>query len=280
MHVEAGLIRALARVELLQQQPERKQVARGRRRLAAGLFRAHVHRRTHHRAGGGVNNAGVRRQRVRGQHRRSLIIDRGGEISVRDPAAGVRRGAFKCAREPEVEHLHVTVRQQHDVLGFEIAVNHAGGVRHGQCAHHLFGDAHAGGPIETSPQRIAQAAPVNQLEDQIIGVVDRDVVVDAADVGMIELRQNPRLAQQPRARRLVEAMRATNGFERDLPLQRGVEGHVDLAHAAFAERADHLVVRNSSHSLRTGTLPTIASRAANGKAGPRDCRNSDIFCVT
>ena len=46
-------------------------------------------------------------------------------------------------REAEVEHLHVAVAAHHDVLGLDVAMDDAGGVRGGQRARHLPPDLDA-----------------------------------------------------------------------------------------------------------------------------------------
>ena len=77
--------------------------------------------------------------------------------------------------------------------------------------------------------------------DQLHGDVDVPVgfadLVDRADVRMIELRRQPRLAQQPRARRGIGERRGRQDLERDVAVEPRVTGPVHLAHATRTDKA-------------------------------------------
>ena len=91
----------------------------------------------------------------------------------------------------------ITVRRQHHVVGFEITMDHTGAVRRDEHLGDLLGDRHRALPVETALDRTRQALALDQLEHEVVLSVVFDVVVDAADVRVIELGQHPRFAEEP-----------------------------------------------------------------------------------
>ena len=72
-----------------------------------------------------------------------------------------------------------------------------GRVRRDQDRGDLPGDAHRLVVIEPGLDRRPQALALDQLEHQPVAIMVGDVVVDPADVRVVELRENLRLAQEP-----------------------------------------------------------------------------------
>ncbi len=70
----------------------------------------------------------------------------------------------------------------------------------------------------------------------------------ATDAGMIELGKDPRLAQQTRAPLFVQLTILADGFQGDPALQGRIERHKHLAHTAFPQWREDLVVRKAAGS--------------------------------
>ena len=103
-------------------------------------------------------------------------------------------------REPEVHDAHGAVAPDHDVLGLEVAVDDAGGVRGRQPAP--GGDEHV---QDLAPAARLRAQPLvdglalDELHRDEDAIVDRAGVVDGDDVRVRQARDGARLAQQARA---------------------------------------------------------------------------------
>jgi hypothetical protein len=90
-------------------------------------------------------------------------------------------------REPEIEHLHVAVAPDHDVLGLDVPMDDAGRVSGGQRARHLPSDIHRRRlrlrGLDESTQRLA----VDELlHDEELAAGCLPDFVDGDDVGVIE----------------------------------------------------------------------------------------------
>ncbi|HEX6097254.1 MAG TPA: hypothetical protein VF432_13075 [Thermoanaerobaculia bacterium] len=83
---------------------------------------------------------------------------------------------------------------------------------------------------------LAERRSLDVLEDEQIDVVSLDVIVDAADVGVIELGEGSRFTDEACARLGVEAVVVLEDFQRDAPAQRFIESGVNGSHPALAER--------------------------------------------
>ena len=120
------------------------------------------------------------RRRVQVGDRRSF-----GRLVVDDP------------RQPEVEHLHVAVGADHDVLGLDVPVDDAGGVRGGERARHLPADVDRRRERLRALDERAQRPPVDELlDDEELAVRRLADFVDGDDVGVVEGRGGARLAQE------------------------------------------------------------------------------------
>ena len=92
-----------------------------------------------------------------------------------------------------------------------------------------------------APQLVAQSRPLEQLHHGVRrGTFPADVV-DREDVGMAERRDDTRLALEARERLLVLGEPLRQHLDRDVALQPGVAGAIDLAHPARADRRQDLV---------------------------------------
>ena len=88
---------------------------------------------------------------------------------------------------------------------------------------------------------IGQRLALEVLHDEERGSVVLADVVQRADVRVGELRDGARFQVEARAELRIGRQRLGQDFHRDEPIEPGVAGFVDLAHAAGAERAEDFV---------------------------------------
>ena len=131
------------------------------------------------------------------------------------------------------------------VRGFQVAVDDAGGVKRTERAEHLESDAHGlvegnRAAIQARRQRLA-VEPLHDDEQLGVGLAD---LVNLADVRVIDARGQTRFAPEPLARDLVADDVTADNLQRDPSSKAIVDRIVDGPHAAFAERANHLISAN------------------------------------
>ncbi len=194
---------AAAGDHLVEQDPQRPDVGAGVHRTAGGLLGGHVGRRPEGAAGAG------------------------------------QTGLVHALGDAEVEDLGLAVRGHHDVAGLDVAMDDAGLVGAGKAAAHLEGEVHrlvhrqrAAG--EAGPQGLALVVGHHQVEPSVLGLAD---VVEGADVGVIEGRDQPRLAQEALAGFGAAAPAGGEELQRDGALEALVAGQIDDSHASRAEAA-------------------------------------------
>ena len=153
--------RSAAGQHFIEHGPEREEIRAGIDRLVPHLFRRHVTDRADD--GAGIRDGG----------------DRLGSARVRG----------KVARQAEVQHLHLSIGQQEDVLRLQIAVNEMFVVRGREAACDLKRDidrlAGGNGAVD---HPLTQRLPLEQLGDDEELVVVNTGVEDADDVRMRECR--------------------------------------------------------------------------------------------
>jgi hypothetical protein len=136
----------------------------------------------------------------------------------------------------------------HHVLGLEIAVEDAEGVRLGERGQHLGNDLHHPRGLEREIlgdelQEVAAREVLHGEEERaVLGLPEVD---DGDGVRVVEARGGPGLAVEALHDRRVREERALEDLERDRPIQREVGGLVDLAHPAAAEElVDEVLLRH------------------------------------
>jgi hypothetical protein len=167
------------------------------------------------------------------------------EEAVLDRRARVPRGLERCQRlrQAEVEHLDRALGRHAHVRRLEVAVDHAGLVRRleslgdlaAQVERFLDGQGAARDPL-------GEVLARHQLEHEIRAAPGLVHLVDLRDVGMVQGREDPRLALEAPQAILVGRQRVREHLDRDLALQPRVLRAVDLAHASGTERAEDLVL--------------------------------------
>ena len=154
----------------------------------------------------------------------------------------------RAARDAEVQHLDevrlAVARDEEDVLGLEIAVDDAGGVRGGQRAADL--DRDLAGPVRVEAalvrQHVGEIDPVEVLHDEVgAAVVGRAEVHHVDDVGMADARGGARLAPEPLDQLLLRRVVRVQDLDRDDLADLDVLGGVHGPHAALADLAQHAV---------------------------------------
>lgn len=109
------------------------------------------------------------------------------------------------------------------VAGLEVAVHDAGSVCSHQPGGDLLSDLQPIGSSQVASYRGDQGLAVDELEHDPVTFWSLDVVVDATDVRMIELRQRARFARKPRLGRRIETTLGPDRVEGDPPPKRFVE---------------------------------------------------------
>ena len=182
-----------------------------------------------------------------------------------------RRLAHLDLREPEVEDFHLARRRQHQVRGFQIAVDDAGGVRGGERVGYLCDEAgdlgHRQRPAgEASGERLAL---VVRHRDERLAVVVADFV-DRGDVRVIERAGGARLPQQAGGGvRMADGVRGQE-LQRNPALEVRVLGKIDRTHPAGADVAEDPVVGDGgADHAREILLPSTRPSSSNNVTGER-----------
>ena len=187
------------------------------------------------------------------------------------PDAGVDgpRGArigIRCTLgelgDAEVEHLHVAVRPQHQVVGLDVAMHDAGRVRRCQRRGGLDGD------LENLAQRqlatlqaLAQRFAFDQLRDDVARLVVIADFVNGQDVRVVQRRRRARLLQEAGDALGIGTQALEQELDRHRPAERRIVRLVDLAHAAAAEQGADLVTADGGAGGKRHRAATLAKFA-------------------
>ena len=225
--------RAHAREHLVKQRPEREDVRAVIHRLAPDLLGRHeAHRPQHH-------------ARFRGP--RALVS-----------FADERRRARQLG-EAEVEDLDPAVVRDEDVVGLEVAVDDplvvSGGKAAGDLQRVVEGLAdRKRSALEADLQGVA----FEQLRDDVGGAVVRADIVDGEDVRVVQGAGGAGLLLEAAELLGIGDLLGEN-LDRDLALQAGVTGAVDLTHRPRGEQPHDLVRAESRAGLERHRYTPAAS---------------------
>ena len=142
----------------------------------------------------------------------------------------------------------------HDVGGFEIAVQHALFVRRRQAGAEMAREFQRLGswqPPDSMEQR-REIFAVDELHRDEMSAVDFIDVEHAADIGVRHLTRRSDLGEETVERRRVSLDFARQELQRDRRPNLEVVGAVDLSHAAATEQADHSVSPTNDFAGREG----------------------------
>jgi hypothetical protein len=178
--------------------------------------------------------------------------------------------------QAEVEDFHLAHRRQHEVVGLDVAVDHAAlegmleaqgrladvvtGVRHRQWAL----------PLE----HVGQAQPRHELHDEHVQVARLLRVVGGDDIRVGQLGRGLDLAAEALQGVGVGEYGPVDHLDGNLPVHRSLLRLVDDAHAALAQLAQEAVARVVRELLRHplrrgGGCHGLTHQAARGAVVPR-----------
>jgi hypothetical protein len=136
----------------------------------------------------------------------------------------------------------VSVRPDLDVAGLQIAMDDAFVVRGLEGLGDLSSDEQGLVHRQRSElQARGEIVAVDELQHEKRLAFRLLEAVDGADVGVVERRQQLRLAAEPRQAFRVLRDRRRQHLDGNLAIQAGVAGAIHRAHAAFADCGDELV---------------------------------------
>ncbi len=181
-------------------------------------------------------------------------------------------------RDPEIEHLGrgATVRQQ-DVLRLQVAVQHAFAVRGADGGAHRRQDAHrlVGVQPALALEHVPEILAVDELHDEVGAAVGkRAVVVDRDDRGMLQPRDDLRLAPEPAPGLGVAEQLGAHDLQRDEAIEPHVARPVHGAHpAAPEELLDPVLVvhrpRHRRHGPHRGAVRRTLRRRRRSSQRPQ-----------
>ena len=156
-------------------------------------------------------------------------------------------------RQAEVEDLHLPVAGEEEVVGLEVAMHDAAGVRGGESRRHLRGDLEGLARRQRpGDQALAQGLALEELHRGEGDFAVLAEIEDRQDVRMRQRRDCLGLALETGQRVGVGGEMRRQDLDRHLAVELGVGGAKDLAHAALSELGDDAVVGEglSDHGAR------------------------------
>ena len=151
-------------------------------------------------------------------------------------------GRIERLRQTEVQDLYSAVRANFDVRWLQIAMNDALFVGRFKGVRDLTRDGQRIGQRHR-PARDdrGQVLALDHFHDQRMNAAGLLEAVNVRDVWMIQRRQRLRFSCEPSEAFRVVREGLGQHFDRDVTVEPGVAGAVDLAHAACAEEREDLI---------------------------------------
>ena len=206
----------LASDGLVHNDAERVDVACGAKLLALRLFRRNI-------VGGSQNGGGLRK-------------------------AGVARTS-----DAEVHYLDVAIGLDHDVLRLDVAVDNAAGMRHRKRLGNLRADFRGFALVDgaTFLDGGFKVGAAQEFHDDVVRLIVEAPVVDAHDVGALQLGRRGSFLAEALGERGVGRILGEHGFNGNRTPQYVVLCAVYLGHAAKAHSLGYLVAvieRSANHA--------------------------------
>ena len=168
------------------------------------------------------------------------VLDRAAHDAGPDHLLDAERIAHEG--QSEVEHLHVAVIAQHDVIGLDVAVDDAGRLGRGQRACHLREDVDDLADVESALRHpLAKRDAFHELGGDERMIVDLSDLVDGENVRMVERRRGLRFMGQAIAMLATRHDVAAEYLQRHGAPKLGVSREIDLPHATRADGREDLV---------------------------------------
>ncbi len=169
------------------------------------------------------------------------------------------------AGQAEVGHLHLAAGGEHDVLGLDVAVDHALLGRLGQRRGHLPHDRQRVRQIGRAVPAdvIAEVLPLHVFLGDVVQVVDAADLVNLHDVGMDQ--RGGRLGLQLEALQIdpIAGQFRLEDFDSHPPFQPFLLGQIDLGHRPAAQTPQQMEVAQ----LPAGEVGIGGGRRSWGCAG-------------
>ena len=162
---------------------------------------------------------------------------------------GVKACFFRmqAARQAEVENLNQAAVGQHHILRLQVAMKDPQGMGGLQTVRNLNADReHELDIRRTARDQRIQRLPGNELHDDVGFFAGLTHFVDGADVGVLDRRCQPRLAQHGGSHLPLRQQTAAQDFEHHGPRQQRVVGEIHNTASACAKAAKYLVVLDHS----------------------------------
>ena len=170
------------------------------------------------------------------------VVERAHDLCVAGER-GVLGAGLKQLGQTEVGDLHMAGAVEEDVVGLDVAVDHALVVgvleRVANLGHHA---ERLGGCELAGFLRLAEVHAVHVFHDEVKEIARLARLVDEDDVGVAQLGEGARLAGEALGKGRVGGHVAGEDLERHDPIERTLAGLVDDAHAALADQLEDLEV--------------------------------------
>ena len=158
--------------------------------------------------------------------------------------AGHPGGAAQGFGDAKVGQHRAAVFAEQDILRLDIAMNNAAMVRVVQGFGDGAGHRHRLFQRQTLADALLQRAAGQILHRQIINALVRGDVVDRDDMRIAELGDDPAFPQETLGEFFISGQNRLDDFQRDMTMQRLLQGEIDNRHAALAEFALNLIAWN------------------------------------
>ena len=179
-----------------------------------------------------------------------VSIDRCAAADRHRLAAGRRAAVGRgIVREAEVHHAHATVVADHHVLGLEVAVDQALGVRGRQPAPRGEEQLEHLGPGRSRRETLLERRALDELHRDVDEPLVLADVVHRDHVRVGEAGHRHGLAQQTTRLATLAAGAGVHDLQRDLAIELWIVGPEHDTHAARAQAGDHDVAPDATARL-------------------------------
>jgi hypothetical protein len=129
---------------------------------------------------------------------------------------------------------------------------------HDEDSRNLLGDLQFLGLLEMFPQCYTETLALDEFEHKKITVIPFDVIIDLADVGVLELGEHTRFSEESGFCLRIQARFCADRFDCDLPFESFVYALIDISHASASEDIHYADV-SDSFSQQTHSIKSVDS---------------------